>query len=202
MLLSRGVPETAINDHLTLSQGDVLSIDSCKGPLSLHGRPADIIISGIGIVNFSEAWSEIRLCGDAVSNILSALQQLRLPKKPLFVTLSTTGITTGPRDVPLLFAPLYHIVLANPHKDKRRMEEVVTEHAKSEDKAIGDYVIVRMSLLTNGKALGAGSIRVGSEEKPAVGYTISREDAGLWIFDNLVQGDPQRFAGKKPTVTY
>ncbi len=202
MLLQKGVPESAIETHLTISQGDVLNPESCADPLTLKGRPADIIISGIGIVNLSEIFSPIRLCGDAVSNILSALHSLKLPKKPLFVALATTGISKGPRDVPLLFVPLYHLMLANPHKDKKRMEDVVVERAEREDSAIGGYVLLRPSLLTNGKARGGKYVRAGNEQKPAVGYTISRDDVGLWIFENLVQGDGQRFAGQKPSITY
>lgn len=202
MLLEKGVPESTISDHLTITQGDVLNVDSCKGPLTLNGRPADIIISGIGIVNLKEAFSEIRLCGDAASNILAALQQLRLARKPLFVAVSTTGITSGPRDVPLAFMPMYHVLLANPHKDKKRMEETMVEHAESANSAISGYVVVRASLLMNGKALGGSKIRVGTEQKPAVGYTISRDDVGLWIFENLVQGDGHRFAGQKLSITY
>ena len=63
-------------------------------------------------------------------------------------------------------------------------------------------VIVRPSLLTNGKARGGKKIRVGTEEKPAVGYTISREDVGLWVFENLLKGDGETYVGQKVTITY
>ena len=64
------------------------------------------------------------------------------------------------------------------------------------------FVIVRPSLLTNGKAHGGAKIRVGTEEQPAVGYTISREDVGLWMFEILVQGDGARYVGQKVIITY
>ena len=74
------------------------------------------------------------------------------------------------------------------------------------------FVIVRPSLLTNGKARGRRKIRVGTEAEPAVGYTISREDVGLWMFEHLVKGigngigDDEvvggRYVGQKVTITY
>lgn len=75
------------------------------------------------------------------------------------------------------------------------------------EKAIAEqtdrFVIVRPSLLTNGKALGGTKIRTGTEERPAVGYTISREDVGRWMFENLVRGDAgARYVGKKVIITY
>ena len=93
-------------------------------------------------------------------------------------------------------------MLKHPHDDKRRMERAVVEHSSSANSRISGYTIVRPSLLTNGKALGESKIRVGSEEEPAVGYTISRDDVGLWMFENLLQSNGGSFVGKKPTITY
>ncbi|KAK4692595.1 hypothetical protein P7C71_g4640, partial [Lecanoromycetidae sp. Uapishka_2] len=136
MLLERGVSQSAIDTHLTISQGDVLKVSDVKAPLSLNGRPADMIISGIGIVNFSEALREITLCGNAANNIISALKELKPAKNPILVVLSTTGITkTGPRDVPLAFLPMYHVALKQPHKDKANMEASVINEAKTLRKA-------------------------------------------------------------------
>lgn len=64
------------------------------------------------------------------------------------------------------------------------------------------FVIVRPSLLTNGKALGGKKVKTGTEERPAVGYMISREDVGLWMFENLVQGDGGAYVGQKVIITY
>ena len=115
LLLTKGVSQSAIDDHLTISQGDVLNVEDVKKPLTLNGRPADIIISGIGIVNGSDLFYEIKLCGNAASNVIEALKQLKLAKKPVMVVVSSTGLTTtGPRDVPLLFMPMYYYMLANP----------------------------------------------------------------------------------------
>lgn len=115
LLISKGVSQSAIDSHLTISQGDVLNVEDVKGPLTLKGRSAEVIISGIGIVNGGDLFYEIKLCGNAASNIITALKELKLTKKPVMVVLSTTGLTrTGPRDVPLLFKLIYEYMLANP----------------------------------------------------------------------------------------
>lgn len=76
------------------------------------------------------------------------------------------------------------------------------DEAKKEDSAIGGFVVVRPSLLMNGDALGGEKIRVGADGKPAVGYTIRRNDVGLWLFENLVRGDNSKFVGEMPSITY
>lgn len=63
------------------------------------------------------------------------------------------------------------------------------------------FVIVRPSLLTNGKAVGVERVRTGTEERPAVGWVISREEVGLWMFEELVRGEGGRWVGQKVTVT-
>lgn len=83
-----------------------------------------------------------------------------------------------------------------------RMEAVVLDEAKSAESVISNFVMVRPSLLMNGKALGGSKIRVGTDAKPAVGYTIARDDVGLWMFGNLVQGDNSRYLGETPSITY
>lgn len=83
------------------------------------------------------------------------------------------------------------------------MERVLAEQTAGGEvsESISGWVMVRPSLLTNGAALGEGSVRVGREEKPAVGYTISREDVGKWIFDNFVRGEG-KWVGEKVSLTY
>lgn len=76
------------------------------------------------------------------------------------------------------------------------MEKAIVEQTEN-------FVIVRPSALTNGKATkGIEKVRVGTEEKPAVGYLISREEVGLWIFEELVKGVGGRFVGQKVTITH
>ena len=154
------------------------------------------------------------ICRTAASTILSALALLQPSPKPLILVISTTGISAGPRDVPLAFYPFYKTLLANPHKDKSAMEKTLTDaFANANANATTDpnpteswirgVVIVRASLLTNGPALGKESVRVGSEGKPAVGYTISREDVGQWVFENVIRDESRdQWAGEKVSLTY
>lgn len=95
------------------------------------------------------------------------------------------------------------LMLISPrHRDKRRMEAAVTSEYNSSNSVIKGYVLVRPSLLTNGKAYGKDYIRVGTEAAPAVGYTISRDDVGLWMFENLIKGDNSKYLGQAPSITY
>lgn len=148
------------------------------------------------------------ICRDAMATLLSALQSLNAPKKPLLVDISTTGISDGPRDVALLLIPLYKWALHTPHVDKRETEKLIagavgqgTGEGKGE-RAIRAAVIVRPSLLMNGVAKGPQHVRVGSEDKPAVGYTIRRADVGEWIFERCVKGRGKGVEGQKVTLTY
>ena len=59
------------------------------------------------------------------------------------------------------------------------------------------FVIVRPSLLTDGKVWGGRKVRVGTDERPAGRYRIDREDVGGWITENLVLGDAARYVGQK-----
>lgn len=153
------------------------------------------------------------ICRIASTNVLSALALLQPSSKPLILVLSTTGISAGPRDVPLAFYPFYKTLLANPHDDKSAMEKTLTDaianatvnnlNPNPTESWIRGFVIVRASLLTNGPALGKEKVRVGSEDRPAVGYTISREDVGQWVFENVIRDEARdRWVGEKVSLTY
>lgn len=86
-------------------------------------------------------------------------------KKPLMVVVSTTGISSHGRDIPLLMLPLYHWMLPVPHADKRQMEKLLLD-ATTKNPAtapISGFVVVRPSLLTDGPLLGLSKMRVGWE---------------------------------------
>ncbi|KAI9816274.1 MAG: hypothetical protein M1827_001876 [Pycnora praestabilis] len=213
-LLARGIPQSTLDAHLTITPGDIRDSTAVrevlKVPHSSGGVNVDIILSGIGnapdlmnLANFDKT-----LCTDAAKTILAALSDSgNADKKPLFIAISTTGVTTTTRDVPLLMIPLYHLVLAAPHADKRGMEVcMLAEIAKPESqRAIAGIVAVRPSLLTNGKRAGTEKIRAGVDGKPAVGYTISRDDVGGWIFEELLAGRGKgrtEWVDKMVTITY
>lgn len=148
------------------------------------------------------------ICAEAVDSILSALAELKPVQKPLIAVISSTGISAGPRDVPISLVPLYKILLHNAHKDKHNMEQLLAdsfaEAASGRKEAwIRGFVFVRPSLLTNGPAAGQPKLRVGTVPKPAVGYTVSREDVGKWIFNQLLANEGRdQWAGEKVSLTY
>lgn len=87
--------------------------------------------------------------------------------------------------------PLYHWMLPVPHADKKKMEQLLAAEAQSPDSAIGGFVAVRPSLLTDGDLLGVKAVRAGTESEGtvagnAIGYSISRSDVGNWIYTTLV----------------
>lgn len=217
MLRDRGVADSDIDTHLYITAGDVLNVDDVRSTLSLPdhrgGGVADIVISGIGInMKLSDIGGKTTLCEDAIRNILTALKQLQSAetqqqnKKPLLIALSTTGITSGkhtPRDLPVLMMPLYHLLSA-PHEDKIRMEAAIAEHCASgdDDCVISGYILPRPSLLLDGQNKAGKKVRVGVEDRPAVGYGINRIDVGRWMFENLIEGDGKvMYRNQKPTLT-
>ncbi|KAK7433192.1 hypothetical protein QQZ08_000125 [Neonectria magnoliae] len=126
------------------------------------------------------------VCRKGMATLLEALAQLRrdgATGRPLIVVCSTTGMSRFGRDVPVLTIPLYHFMLKVPHEDKKIMEDSLAESGE-------DFTIVRASLLVDGAT--DKPIRVGVEdpktgrESNAIGYTISREDVGRWMADNLL----------------
>ncbi|KAK2007859.1 hypothetical protein LZ32DRAFT_34530 [Colletotrichum eremochloae] len=171
-------------------------------------RFVDAVVSSIG------AWFDMRkmnledvhVCEKGMAVLLDALRNLRTEKgvsgNPRILGLSSTGISKFGRDTPLLIAPLYKGLLHVPHEDKRAMEELLFASNEA-------WTVVRASLLTNGKEQPPGAVRVGLEdpskgvEQLAIGYTISREDVGRWIFENVLQKDGNdEFVRKVATITY
>ncbi|KAK9318922.1 hypothetical protein V1517DRAFT_334223 [Lipomyces orientalis] len=61
-----------------------------------------------------------------------------------------------------------------------------------------EYII---AVRFRGLLKGWKTLRVGVEEKPAVGYTIARADVGEWIFEELIKKDGGEWVGKSVTLT-
>jgi hypothetical protein len=99
--------------------------------------------------------------------------------------------------------PLYKGLLHTPHADKKAMERLLMGAGGE-----AEWVIVRGSLYTDGVAT-EGKVRVGVEDpvkgvvvrKESVGYTISREDVGKWVFENCIEGGDE-FVDKAVMITY
>lgn len=102
--------------------------------------------------------------------------------------------------------PLYHWLLAALHADKKVMERLI-EKAQA-DAVIKGYIIVGPSLLIDGRRQGLSKVKIGWEnEDPAgkgaaVGYGVSREDVGGFIFEEVVAKMGGNYIGKKVTIAY
>jgi nucleoside-diphosphate-sugar epimerase len=208
--------------NLQIIQGDIHDVDSIKETLLHPSSTADkqevvdVIISAIGMVlpgkGLGFTSPDTHICESGTRNILTALSSLfPLPtnsiapsSNPLLILLSTTGISSKSRDIPLAMIPLYHWVLSVPHADKKKMEELVMESGRR-------WVMVRPGFLGNGEPKGSECVRTGVEvpgekkgegEDHAIGYTIRREDVGMWIFQECVKGTSEKWEGKCVSLTY
>jgi hypothetical protein len=89
--------------------------------------------------------------------------------------------------VPRLIQMLYYAILPIPHRDKRAMESIFCGNEGSSN--FRSIIAVKLTLLTTGPELGSEKIRVGRRSTPAVGYTVSKNDVGAWIYKVVVLGD-------------
>ncbi|KAG0238023.1 hypothetical protein BGW42_007577 [Actinomortierella wolfii] len=159
------------------------------------------------------------ICATATRNILQALHEIIQEtstktgsdvSKPLMTVISTTGVSNVKEDVPFGFQTLYHKFLAVPHADKKAMEQLIDEHLAQHDQSqhvLRGAVVVRPSLLMGDHLIagkgrkGYKGLKVGTEDKPAIGYTVHRADVGEWIYEEVVRTGGSSFVGQKVTLT-
>ena len=196
--------------NLVLKQGnahDAAAVASVLTSPSAPSRLVDAVNFSIGGVLAMPKMTldDPDVCKKGIATLLEALAKLRADGtatgRPLISVVSTTGISSHGRDVPLLFVPFYHWALHEPHADKRVAEQMLFD---SDER----YVLVRPSLLIDGEKPDK-KIRVHIEgrdgiEHKEVGYTISREDVGRWMFENLLaSGDSAtKYEGKAVGLTW
>lgn len=194
-LASQGLSSFSLA-NLEIIPGNAKDINSIKSLLQTPtGDIVDTIVFGVGAAPklrfhiMPVTLDDIEVCRTAMATLLSALDELKAATKPRLLVISTTGITKGPRDVPLLYVPLYHWFLHIPHVDKRVMEELVCAQRQkiAAERTVGEFVIVRPTLLMDGSGVGVAKIRYGLESNPALGWTIDRKDVGNWLFEKAVQ---------------
>lgn len=189
-----GISEAAMS-NLTILEGNAKDVNSLKSLLQADSGIVDTIVFGIGaapvlrfhIIPFT--MDDAHVCRAAMATLILALQELNSQTKPRLLVVSTTGITQGPRDVPLLYVPLYHWLLAVPHVDKKVMERLVWEQKDKDDheRVIGDFSIIRPTLLSSGPGKGTEAVRYGLQDNPALGWFIDRVDVGNWMFVKLLK---------------
>ena len=223
-LLAQGISEETLSQQLVIIQGDALDVAATKRTLTCGGRLVTTIVSGLGgrpkfTFNF---WRPLQLatldnptiCETATRTLFNALQEIYTENpawtanKPLVVFISTTGLTKGPADVPFWMRFLYHQVLTVPHADKRKMEALYRKNMAESDaskRSFRNIIGVRPTLLTGGENVSSGigldKIKVGKEQKPALGYSIRRADVGHWIFENVIKNGGQGWEGEMVTLT-
>ena len=89
--------------------------------------------------------------------------------------------------------------------DKRKLEEDLAAHVTlpESQKGIRGFVAIKPSLLMDGDWGGLEVVRQGVPDKPAVGYTIRRQDVGLFICERLVKQDMrEEWLNKGISITY
>ncbi|KAE8375199.1 hypothetical protein BDV26DRAFT_283625 [Aspergillus bertholletiae] len=209
LLRQRGLFESAAADKLNIVKGSVTDIDAVCQTLIYKGRPVDMIISGVGgkpvFTNpFKPKLDNPTICQDAIRTILAASR--KLGARPVLIAISSVGLTTKKRDSPIAMLPLNYWLLREPHADKKIMEEAIFDEMRrsEEDRAIRNYTLVRPSWFSDCPGVGLAKIKAGTEMNPAIGYTISRNDVGLWIFENFVRRPLQLdnpYLGQPVTIT-
>lgn len=212
---SNGIDEATLSSHLTIVQGNAHSVEDVKKTITASNALPALVVSGMGGAPiFKFEWRKPfelftldnpNVCENFARTVLAAMGQIYSecpsPKqqKPVMVFVSTTGISQGAEDVPFGLRLLYHHALAIPHVDKRMQESAFRENMAStnEDKRLFRNIIgIRPTLLFGSTktddAIGASKIRAGTEDKPAVGYSIKRADVGEWMFRNLIENAEER----------
>jgi hypothetical protein len=193
------------SSNLSIIQGnahDISAVSKCL--LRDDGSLVDEVVSTIGAKPELSKLSidDPHVCRKGMTTMLQALKELRrggATGSPRIIVFSTTGLSRFGRDVPLAMVPLYHLLLKVPHEDKRIMEDDLAASGEQ-------FTVVRASLLVNGRS--TYPIRVGIEdpktgcESTAIGYTISREDAGEWVGQNLLLNEGADYRNKAVTITY
>lgn len=226
---NHGVTAEIMDKHLTIVQGSAKDIAPVKQTLAPSGVPASIVLSGLGGTPTMQ-WSvtcpfsldDPDICHDAMRILLQALRELRREgvvaeaQKPFVACISTTGTQKHPRDVPVAYYGLYHWALQVAHKDKRVMESELARAGRESDAEapIRAFAIVRPTLMFDGESKGVDAIKSGwvvhpeavnagdkTAPGPELGYTIRKNDVGLWMFEELVKKTGE-WENKAISLTY
>ncbi|KAJ5972311.1 uncharacterized protein N7479_002229 [Penicillium vulpinum] len=191
--------------NLKIIKGNAHDISTVSQCLQTDdGRIVDAIVTTIGSKPTGSGMSveDPDICKKGAATILDALGQLRstgITGNPHIIGCSTTGFSRFGRDIPFVMRPIYYLFVSVPGADKVVMEDRFAQSGES-------FTIIRPTHLVDGESKTA--IRVGIEdpktgpESKVIGYTISREDAGKWLAENLVLKIDAKYVNKNVTITY
>ncbi|EED15603.1 conserved hypothetical protein [Talaromyces stipitatus ATCC 10500] len=208
-----GITDAILAQKLSIVQGDATDVATVKRTLLFQGdghanstpKLVDAIISGIGAYPRQQTTTTLV---SALREIYAEQQQQE--NKPVVTVISTTGLASpagAKEDVPIGLRTLYHSLLAEPHKDKKRMEEILSD--KENSALFRGVVIVRPTLLkgdgiVQSKDASSKTVRAGTEFEPVTGYTISRADVGRWIWKNMLLSEDrgEKWIGRRVSLAY
>ncbi len=216
-LQEQGISETTLSSQLLIVSGSATDKSAVKSTLTAGGSGTlpSIIITGVGAAPKFGGWRVVTidqptLCGDAANTLVAALTEVynEQPKlatyKPSLVFVSTTGISRGTEDVPFGMRFLYHQILHIPHMDKKQMEDTFRDNVGQFKNVTGIRPTLLSGTVSVNDAKGLESIRAGTEDKPAQGWSISRADVGHWMFQKLLNdaAAQKKWGGQMVTLTY
>jgi hypothetical protein len=226
LVQTQGLDDATISSKLTIIQGDATDVAAVKrtiAPEQNGGKLVSQIVSGVGGSGKFQAslfrpvtLDNPHICEDTTNAVLAAVkevqQQQRLSEqeRPVLTIISTTGISDGKEDVPFGLRFLYHYILAIPHEDKRKMEKAAIASTTSsglstQPAPLKGVISVRPTLLMGDHTISSGkgwkALRAGTEEEPAVGYTVARADVGEWIFEEVVRTGGGKWLNKLVSLT-
>lgn len=228
LVTSQRLDEAIIDEKLTIVQGNALELADVKKTLLAHvatGSDSSLpfmIVSGLGgIPNFqfdiSHPLAIVNLenptiCESAAKTLIATLKEIYTEQpvlandKPNLTFVSTTGVTRGPEDVPFSMRFLYHQMLAIPHADKKKTEDVFRDQQLESQPVFTSVTGIRPTLLMGAGVLEEGvgleKIRAGVESEPEIGFTIQRTDVGNWMFENVIKGaDNLKWRGEMCSLT-
>ncbi|KAI8096577.1 uncharacterized protein BX664DRAFT_324309 [Halteromyces radiatus] len=193
ILLVRNPDQVDYNEEqkakLTLIKGDALDASAVKQTV----EGCDLVVFAIGsTITATFKMTHPGLCQKGMNVLLNVIKGMEHPPKRL-IAVTTTG-AMDPKEVPLLFRPLYHWALAEPHADKREVENSIQSSSHP-----FDWIIVRPSLLTD----GALTQHYRAESNRLVGYTISRQDVGHFLLNQCLDDDEaKKWINNYVVVTY
>ena len=213
LLESQGLNANDVLRLLTIIKGNAHDVSAVRSTLTPNGRLVDLIVIGIGAApafqwHWNPLWmitlDDVNVCEKAAKTVMTALEQIhqQAPNQktlPTITFISTTGVTRGPEDVPFWLRFLYHQLLAVPHADKKKMEDVFRDNVDGKDgreRLLNNVIGIRPTLLAGSTDVSDGlgwlKIRAGTENQPAMGYIVKRADVGEWMFKNVIESEQGR----------